>query len=204
MAEAASDTTSTKADGGSTIDKVLSKLDSIHQRMDSIEKSVADGKKKADGDLTLEGGAADPEKPPVEGGEAPPIKMDGKKKKADDAAADADDKKADGDKAKPKAKADWDEDEDKDKKKTTPPRRRRPTQRRSQRKLMAREKTIRRPLSPRIQRRLTPPTFRRLRLALPSSKAATRWPTTMSPNSPTPSYAPMASPRCSARALLAG
>jgi hypothetical protein len=89
MGEAASG--KTKADeggGGTTLDKVLSKLDSIHTRMDAIEakadQAVADARKRTtvrvgdDGDLTLQHEGS--EKPPVEvqGGEPPPMKPDAK------------------------------------------------------------------------------------------------------------------------------
>jgi hypothetical protein len=80
--------------GGTTLDKVLSKLDSIHTRMDAIEakadQAVADARKRTtvrvgdDGDLTLQHEGS--EKPPeqVQGGEPPPMKPDSKGKKADE------------------------------------------------------------------------------------------------------------------------
>ena len=141
MGEAAVDTAKSDGGGGSTIDRVLAKLDSIHSRMDAIEAKASrdDAKgKKDDGDLTLQHEGSEKEPPPVQGGEHPPVAAD-KKKKSDSAEADDSEKKADGKKRadrdkdedttvgnvtkgdeakKPKAKADWDdEDEDKDKKK---------------------------------------------------------------------------------------
>jgi hypothetical protein len=140
MGEAAADTTTTskaKSDeggGGTTLDKVLSKLDSIHQRMDAIEAkadaAVADARKRKDewpdkdedkdkadarkrttvrvgddGDLTLQHEGSEKPKEPVQGGEPPPM-LPGKGKNEED---------KDDSKSKSKKADEWpDKDKDKD------------------------------------------------------------------------------------------